>query len=91
MTVQVAIWAVAIIIVGYLVFSFVQGYMKVGAASLILPTGVDRVVKGSRPTDTVCKSCAESGMLAPKCAGSCPEGQDCKLVIDTGLCTCVSN
>lgn len=88
-SVKIAIWLVAVAIVLYVGISFVQGYMKVGAAALILPTGVDRVVKGSKPTDSVCSTCAETGRLAPKCAGSCDEGKDCKLVIDTGLCTCV--
>lgn len=86
---KLIIWIVALVVVGYVGISFIRGYMAVGAASLILPTGYNSIVKNSSPTDTVCSTCAETGWLAPKCAGSCPAGQDCKLVIDTGTCTCV--
>jgi len=87
--IKMGVWVVAAIIAVYVVFSFVRGYMGVGAAAFVLPTGINSVVKSSKPTDTVCESCQQSGILAPPCKGTCPEGQDCKLVIDTGLCTCV--
>lgn len=85
------IWAIAIIIAVYIIFSFIRGYMGAGAAALILPTGSSSVVKYSSPTDVVCDTCQQSGILRPPCKGSCDDPkQSCKLVIDTGLCTCVS-
>jgi len=86
------VWIIAIAVAIYIILSFVRGYMGAGAAAIIMPTGVNDVVKFSSPTDVVCDTCQQSGILKPPCKGSCDDPkQDCKLVVETGLCTCVSN
>jgi len=85
--VRLAIQVVAIAIAGYLIISFVRGYM--GAGAFVLPAGTT-----STGGSSVCSTCAETGRLAPKCAGTCPKGQSCGLIVsgekDLGTCQCVS-
>lgn len=86
--VRLAIQVVAVAIAGYLIISFVRGYMGAGA----FPMGLTGTT-GTQPADSVCSTCAETGRLAPKCAGTCPKGQSCTLIVsgekDLGTCQCV--
>lgn len=71
---------IGIVIAGFIIFSFVRHYMITGA--FVLPAGTTST-GGTKPTSAVCSTCAESGQLSPKCAGTCPEGQSCGLRVPT--------
>jgi len=82
---------IAIVIAGFIILSFVQHYMGVGAFGLVGKSTctVNEFKNSKQSTGSVCVECQQSGQLAPPCKGTCPDGQSCKLVIDTGICTCV--
>lgn len=44
---------------------------------------------GEVPSQGVKDSCGISGNLGKRCEGSCPKGQECKLVTDGRVCGCV--
>ncbi|MEZ4210096.1 MAG: hypothetical protein R3B38_00020 [Patescibacteria group bacterium] len=77
----------AIGIAGYLIIGFVQSYFGASAGAL-LPGFSDQLQTKDEDNSGVCATCQQTGKLAPPCAGTCPNGQSCKLNVDTGLCGC---
>lgn len=123
-SVQAGVWTIAVVIAGFLIFSFVRSYMGAGAFSVPEGRVEDAVDIGSCPAGQTLQTvetwviwpfwsetsyecvdastpaviepmggtCSSTGQLAPKCGGTCPEGQSCKFVTsnvdDEGVCKC---